>query len=322
MVQEKWVVGSEEYHRACQQEGDYWSQEVQLAVKAGIPFSVDMRRAERIFVDRGDGLPQQQIYDPKAERLMNGALYQYVFDKLDAHKSKSRVLVLTCGPGGLCLEIARHGHHVLGIDISQGAIEIAKRFTAENPFKDGFGSVEYQVADLNRLELPMGSFDAVVAWDGLHHILLLERLMQQIQKALVPGGLFIFSDNIGMHKLSRWIGGALYFLMPTTLSYRKKLRYALAGQEKVQEEMAERSPFEEISTNSIYDLALELFSILEQTSHTGIGYRAAIAGDMRAPSWIKYPFLKALKRMDDYAVRWHVLKGDHLLVVAQPKEGS
>ncbi len=312
-----WQVGSQEYQAAVRREGEYWGEEVARAVAAGIPFSVDMRRAERIFVHRGDGLPQQQTFDPQAERIMNGELYQFIFDTVGTHSPSARVLVLTCGPGGLCLELARLGHHVHGIDISEGAIAIARRFAAENPFKETFGSLSYEVADLNCIELGVQSYDVILAFDGLHHILLLERLMQQIRQALKPDGLFIFSDNIGMHWLSRILGGMLYLLLPSYVSYRKKLAIAWGGTKKVKKDMSERSPFEEVSTESILGLASRYFDFVSKRFHTGIGYRAALAGDLRLPAKIKYPFLHGLKRFDEWAVRHKLLKGDHVMVVAE-----
>ena len=312
-------INSENYLQACEKESAYWGQEIQQAVDSGIPFSADMRRAEKIHVDRGDGLPQQQIYDPVSERIMNGDLYDFVFHTVNQYPA-SRILVPTCGPGGLCLELARNGHLVHGIDISKGAIDIAKKFAEENPYKDNFGSLNYSVADLNKIELDENSYDMVIAWDGLHHILLLERFMQQINKALKPDGLFIFSDNVGMHWSGRMLGGGIYFILPTFMSYCKKAKYAFSGAQKIHQEMADRSPFEEIHTSTIIETANNLFDFKSITYHTGIGYRAAIAGDVKLPGFLKYAFLKCLKNFDKLAVKLKLLKGDHALVVASPKK--
>jgi hypothetical protein len=158
----------------------------------------------------------------------------------------------------------------------------------------------------------------VLAWDGLHHILLLERLLEQVRTALTPDGLFIFSDNIGLHPRSRILGGVLYLLLPTYLSYWVKCKYALGGESRIKQDMVHRSPFEEISSDTLIRSAERFFHFLSLIPHTGIGYRAAIAGDLRCPGFIRYPFLRALKRFDDWAVRTGLLKGDHVLVVAKP----
>jgi 2-polyprenyl-3-methyl-5-hydroxy-6-metoxy-1,4-benzoquinol methylase len=316
----EYEVGTEEYQQALQKESDYWGEEITKAVEVGIPFSADMRRAEKIYVNRGEGLPQQQVYDPRAESIMNGALYQYIFDTIARHKSPAKIIVLTCGAGNICLELARLGHEVRGIDISERVIKVARRFAEENPFKETFGSLTYDVADLNTIEFEPDSTDVVLAWDGLHHILMLERLLDQVKKALKSDGLFIFSDNIGMQRRSRVLGGLLYLLLPTHVSYITKIKYAFGGEKKIKSEMSTRSPFEEMHTDIIMDVAQRHFQIVEKKYHTGIGYRAAIAGDMRCPGLLKYPFLRALKAFDDWAVKWGLLKGDHVLVLAQAQK--
>jgi SAM-dependent methyltransferase len=277
---------------------------------------VDMRRAQRIVVKRGPGLPQLQSFDPEAEKIMNQWLYDIIFSTIRQHCASAKILVLTCGAGGLSLELARQGHDVLGIDISAGAIAIAQKFAKENPYKKNFGSLKYRVADLNQLELPAKAFDVVLAWDGLHHIIYQERLLGQIRTALKSGGLFIFSDNIGMHWLSRVTGGALYFLLPTSLSYWDKMKIALGGEKRIKCAMVDRSPFEEINTRDFLRLAKQNFFILLQVAHTGIGFRAAIAGDICAPDWIKYPFLRLIKKLDHQSVKNGLLQADHVLVVA------
>lgn len=314
-----WEIGSDAYLQALQQEGEYWGQEIEKALQQGIPFSADMRRGQRIFVDRGPGLPQQQAYDPLAERIMNGALYDYLFRRVSAMAASCRVLLLTCGAGGLALELARQGHDVHAVDVSKRAIAVAERMARENPFRENFGSLHYTVADLNRIELEQNRYDVVIAWDGLHHLVALDRLMQQIRRALAGNGVFIFSDNVGLSRLSRLLGGAFYFLLPTFVSYVDKSKVALGGQRKIKQDMTNRSPFEEVSSGMILDVVHKYFTVLEKKSHTGIGYRAAISGDMRAPDWFKYPFLRALKKMDDWCVEHGLLQGDHILAVASVK---
>ncbi len=311
-------VGTREYQKACNQESAYWGLEAERAAARGIPFSADMRRGERIYVDRGKGLPQQQTFDPKAENIMNGWLYSLLFETC-AKKLPAKILVLTCGAGGLSLELARLGHHVVGIDISEKAIKVAEKFAAANPFRDHFGRLEYQVADLNQKTFNARSFDIVIAWDGLHHILKQQRLMQEINRALKKDGLFIFSDNIGMHWFSRLVGGGLYFVLPTFVSYTDKLKIALGGEKRIKKDMTARSPFEEINTEGLVEVARQYFEILDYREHTGIGYRAAISGDVRLAARLKYYFLKKLKQLDDWGVKTRILKGDHAFVIGRPK---
>ncbi len=317
-MSDSWKIGSAEYQAALNKEAEYWGSEIKHALQQGIPFSVDMRRAQKIFVHRGNGLPQQQSFDPKAEWMMNGELYERVFQWIRSVSPQAKILFLTCGGGGFCLELARQGHHVLGMDISQEALNIATQFADENPYTKGFGSVEYKVTDLNRVELPKDAFDIVMAWDGLHHIVALDRLLQQIVYSLKPGGRFIFSDNIGMQWASRLLGGGMYFLLPTHVSYAQKWSIAVRGANAVKKEMQERSPFEESHTHEIMPLVTRVFNIERSFYHTSIGYRAAIAGDNRLPERLRYPFLRFVKKLDDFLLKTGLFSPDHVLAMACP----
>ncbi|MBN1542502.1 class I SAM-dependent methyltransferase [candidate division KSB1 bacterium] len=308
----------ETYRRALQQEADYWGQEAQLAAAKGIPFSADMQRAERMQIFRGPGLPQLQSYDPDIERLMNGEWYERLFAAVNAVSRPADVLVLACGAGGLSLELARQGHRVEGIDISPKALLVAQRFADECRKREGAVDLVYRCADLNYIKLEPKRYDAIVAWDGLHHILRLYNLMKQISFALRSGGELIYSDSVGQPLLNRLIGGTIYFVLPTRVGYATKLRIAIQGLGAVQEQMSKRSPFEGAAEGNLYHLTQLRFEILEKQRHTGIGFRAAIAGDLKDGRF-RYSFLKFMKRLDDCLVRYGWLRGDHLFLRARPK---
>jgi len=54
-------------------------------------------------------------------------------------------------------------------------------------------AIEYERADLERLDLPPSSFDLVYSSLALHYIVDLEGLLAQAHRALVPGGSLVFS---------------------------------------------------------------------------------------------------------------------------------
>ncbi len=107
-----------------------------------------------------------------------------------------RGLSLGCGEGGL----ERHAFflekvkHFDAIDISQGAVETARREAERLGILD---KVNYITADLNRLKLPLGRYDIVFASMSIHHIEPLESLFGQIHAALREGGYFICNEYIG-----------------------------------------------------------------------------------------------------------------------------
>ena len=86
-----------------------------------------------------------------------------------AKKSGGRALEIGCGSGYLSLELARNNLHVLGIDISSKNIEIAKKYGLENPFKENFGSLRYEVGNITERDLEESSFNSIVFFRTLHH---------------------------------------------------------------------------------------------------------------------------------------------------------
>ena len=67
-------------------------------------------------------------------KLYLGNEIRYLISKINkfSHPGAS-VLEIGCGPGYVSLETARAGYHVTGIDISQKAIEVARKTLESNP---------------------------------------------------------------------------------------------------------------------------------------------------------------------------------------------
>lgn len=166
-----------------------WKRMEKDALKKGIPLSVDLRRAN---VREGNLFWR---VDPKKDKIVLGEEKKLMINL--ASQKKGKVLDLGCGSGWLCLELARRGMNVVGIDVSPDRIKIAKKFLKENPFKKNFGQVRYLVADLNKIDLPKNSFDAVVDWNTLHHFPRLDNILIKVERSLKPGGKFIIFDHIG-----------------------------------------------------------------------------------------------------------------------------
>ncbi len=108
----------------------------------------------------------------------------------------STALSLGCGGGGL----ERHGLQLQiaerfdAFDVSEGAIQLAK----EEAQKSGqIASINYAVANLNKLEFAENAYQAAFASQSVHHIEALEHYMQQVHRCLTPGGYFIINEFVG-----------------------------------------------------------------------------------------------------------------------------
>jgi SAM-dependent methyltransferase len=99
----------------------------------------------------------------------------------------ARVLDLGCGFGWFCRWAREEGAaQVRGIDVSEKMLARAEAETAD-------AAVAYQRADLERLDLPEGTFDLVYSSLAFHYLENLDRLMAQIHRALTPGGRLVCS---------------------------------------------------------------------------------------------------------------------------------
>jgi ubiquinone/menaquinone biosynthesis C-methylase UbiE len=97
------------------------------------------------------------------------------------------VLDLGCGFGWFCRWACEQGaSRVLGVDVSEKMLMRARETTDD-------AAITYDRADMERLELPLGSFDLVYSSLALHYVADLETLMAKAYRSLVPGGSLVFS---------------------------------------------------------------------------------------------------------------------------------
>jgi SAM-dependent methyltransferase len=95
----------------------------------------------------------------------------------------ARVLDLGCARGDQSIMLAQHGFDVVGADVDPALLEILERSATERGVRVAAWRLDVQDG------LPeAGSFDAVVCTEVLEHVPDYRRAMQQIVRALRPGG--------------------------------------------------------------------------------------------------------------------------------------
>jgi ubiquinone/menaquinone biosynthesis C-methylase UbiE len=91
----------------------------------------------------------------------------------------SRVLDVGTGPGYVAARAAARGASVLGVDLSPGCIDLARRLHPELEFRQG---------DAHRLSLPDASFDAAVANFLMPHLADHARAVAELTRVLADDG--------------------------------------------------------------------------------------------------------------------------------------
>ena len=147
-------------------------------------FIPDLRRAVRC-----EYFYKSMWRDPLFVDLYAGHTIRTMLAMLRRHVHPgARILDFGCGGGHYSLELARAGYNVVGLDIAEKAIATARETLASNPFKEGFGSLEYQIGLLQDVK---GEFDAIFVVGVLHHLEDVPDALRQIRGLLRKDGMLV-----------------------------------------------------------------------------------------------------------------------------------
>lgn len=138
--------------------------------------------------------------------------------------AERRVLDVGCGGGLLAEAMASRGARVTGIDLSEGAIQVARLH-----LKESGRQVDYRLVSAEDLaaEQP-GAFDTVTCMEMLEHVPDPGSIIQACARLTRPGGSVLFSTlnrNVGAFVLAI-VGGEylLRLIPPGTHEYAKFIR--------------------------------------------------------------------------------------------------
>ncbi len=106
---------------------------------------------------------------------------------------QARIIDLGCGTGQSSFYLARAGYKVTGFDFSRKFIEYAKK---------NFLEVNFVCGDVASMEFADGSFDALVTYNTVEHLVELEAGLKEMIRIVKPGGsLIIQCPNLLSPKL-------------------------------------------------------------------------------------------------------------------------
>jgi 2-polyprenyl-3-methyl-5-hydroxy-6-metoxy-1,4-benzoquinol methylase len=140
----------------------------------------------------------------KLKPIQRSVLHRYTGELRDRYHAEFRysllgdvagksVLVVGCGEGGACVLLAKLGARVTGIDISEGAIELAKQRAALNGV-----SIEFMAAPIETVEF-QSQFDFVLVEALLHHVLHdLDNVVSGLLRACAKGGRIVMSEPLNL----------------------------------------------------------------------------------------------------------------------------
>jgi ubiquinone/menaquinone biosynthesis C-methylase UbiE len=130
-------------------------------------------------------------------------------------EARDAALDVGCGSGVLAGALAERFGRVVGIDISDEMLAIARA-------KRSAPNLTYLAMDAEQLELD-GTFDFICSANTFHHFLDQEAATQALKERLNPGGRLVVLDNLGLVRF----GGtppAWFYLLTTLAGAPRALR--------------------------------------------------------------------------------------------------
>jgi ubiquinone/menaquinone biosynthesis C-methylase UbiE len=179
---------------------------------------------------------------------------------------------LTLGCGDMACEHWFFVHPALpfelidAYDISAEMVERARQLTGPLGL-----DVRYHIEDVNTIELPPETYDLVVVAHSLHHFKHIEHIVDQINRALKPGGLFVAWEYVGpryqqFSRRQRVHANMVLRALPT--KYRRELDGSIRDRVRSQSLLL-ISPDEAICSDRILP-ALQRMDILYQYNWAGL----------------------------------------------------
>jgi ubiquinone/menaquinone biosynthesis C-methylase UbiE len=157
--------------------------------------------------------------------------------KLEVTRSYFRpdmeVMEFGCGTGATAVAHAPHVKHIVGYDVSEKMLEIARSRAREA----GVTNATFERADIIDLDLPESRFDVVMGHSILHLLKPKHRsaVLAKTHRVLKPGGVFVSSTICiadfpgGIFKIIPPVMRILPFMPPIQSLTRDELRSVITG---------------------------------------------------------------------------------------------
>tara|TARA_B100002051_G_C16566300_1_gene550249 strand:+ start:110 stop:847 length:738 start_codon:yes stop_codon:yes gene_type:complete len=142
--------------------------------------------------------------------------------KLIAPKKPKKILDVATGTGDLAIALGEtHATEIVGIDISEGMLEIGKKKVRKSPW---YKNIKMKIGDAEKISYPDNYFDAVTVSFGVRNFENLDKGLMEIFRVLQPGGELIVLEtavpqNFLLHQLYKLY---TYYVLPIIGSFFSK----------------------------------------------------------------------------------------------------
>jgi ubiquinone/menaquinone biosynthesis C-methylase UbiE len=109
-------------------------------------------------------------------------------------RAGDRVLDVACGAGELVIAVAPHVQRAVGVDLSDGMLQLARSRLLESTDARASDNVEFLLGPSDALPFGDGSFTALVCTTALHHFPDPQQSIDEMARVLAPGGRLVIGD--------------------------------------------------------------------------------------------------------------------------------
>ena len=109
-------------------------------------------------------------------------------------RAGDRVLDVACGAGALVVDVAPRVERAVGVDLSDGMLQIARSRLLAGPDAHRLANVEFLLGPSDALPFDDGTFTALVCTTALHHFPDPQRSIDEMARVLEPGGRLVIGD--------------------------------------------------------------------------------------------------------------------------------
>lgn len=181
-------------------DGEFWSGYYRYLYQKGILNFVDIREDFYPFYKQGILVKvtwhQRMSLKEKSgiNVLQNDEFDITINNNIVAKKlSKgSKVLELGCGSGWLCLELARNGYDVVGIDIALEPLRIGKEYSKRKGMEN---TIDYVQAHVSFLPFRKDVFEGLFSFHTIHHVPNLSNLCPELKRVLKQDGVLSIYEH-------------------------------------------------------------------------------------------------------------------------------
>ncbi|WP_053959855.1 class I SAM-dependent methyltransferase [Sulfobacillus thermosulfidooxidans] len=112
----------------------------------------------------------------------------------------SLVLDAACGTGHTALALARQGHRVIGLDVTQEMLAEAESLAQQNHLE-----IQWVQGTVHHLPWEDNTFDAITCRRAAHHFSDLARFLEEARRVLKPGTFLAISDMTAPSDAIDWL---------------------------------------------------------------------------------------------------------------------